>query len=140
MYTLCTHVYGHFCVHVCMHVHVLVCACAWLFACEEIRKVAHFLHLSVIDLQVLKCFNLDIKNGSTVALVGESGCGKSTIVKLVQRFYDVQSGDVSLFIFSKLVFAKQIYNIVYNILYIMLCYATLCCAMLCCAMLCCAML
>ena len=45
--------------------------------------------------QILKGFNLDIKRGSTVALVGESGCGKSTIVKLIQRFYDPTSGDVS---------------------------------------------
>lgn len=39
---------------------------------------------------------MDIKSGTTVALVGESGCGKSTVVKLVERFYDTDQGVVSL--------------------------------------------
>ena len=37
---------------------------------------------------VLKDFSLRIKANTTVALVGESGCGKSTIVALMERFYD----------------------------------------------------
>jgi len=40
--------------------------------------------------------NLTIKAGETVALVGESGCGKSTIAKLVQRFYDSTQGRILL--------------------------------------------
>jgi len=39
---------------------------------------------------------LNIKPGTTCALVGESGCGKSTAVKLIQRFYDVSDGAVSI--------------------------------------------
>ena len=34
-------------------------------------------------------------SGQTVALVGESGCGKSTAVKLLQRFYDPSGGKVN---------------------------------------------
>ena len=45
-------------------------------------------------MQVLNGLNLDIKVGQTVALVGSSGCGKSTTVQLLQRFYDPLSGSV----------------------------------------------
>ena len=45
-------------------------------------------------MKVLKDLSLHIQNGQTVALVGTSGSGKSTIVQLLQRFYDVDSGEV----------------------------------------------
>ena len=47
-------------------------------------------------LQVLRGLNLDVEVGHTVALVGASGCGKSTTVALLQRFYDTVSGSVSV--------------------------------------------
>ncbi|XP_057304790.1 ATP-dependent translocase ABCB1-like isoform X3 [Hydractinia symbiolongicarpus] len=56
----------------------------------------HFRYPSRPEVKVLDGFNLLIKKGSTVALVGESGCGKSTIVKLIQRFYDTEEGKVTL--------------------------------------------
>ncbi|VDM81847.1 unnamed protein product [Strongylus vulgaris] len=40
--------------------------------------------------------NLTVKQGQTVALVGVSGCGKSTIVQLFERYYDTQSGEVCI--------------------------------------------
>ncbi len=43
---------------------------------------------------VLRGFNLKIEPGQTVAIVGPTGAGKSTIVSLVSRFYDVQGGSV----------------------------------------------
>lgn len=43
---------------------------------------------------VLKGLNLKIRAHETVALVGESGCGKSTIVSLILRFYDVNAGRI----------------------------------------------
>jgi len=44
--------------------------------------------------KVLKNFNLHVKPGESIALVGETGSGKSTIVNLVCRFYEPQSGQV----------------------------------------------
>ncbi|MBQ4914813.1 ABC transporter ATP-binding protein [Maribacter sp. MMG018] len=48
------------------------------------------------DEYVLKNFNLQVTKGSTVALVGQSGSGKSTIANLVTRFYDVNEGEISI--------------------------------------------
>ncbi|XP_037914753.1 ATP-dependent translocase ABCB1 isoform X2 [Hermetia illucens] len=48
------------------------------------------------DVKVLEGLNLSIKRGETVALVGSSGCGKSTCIQLIQRFYDPISGEITL--------------------------------------------
>ena len=45
---------------------------------------------------VLKGINLDIRKGTTVALVGQSGSGKSTLVDLLPRFYDVTRGSIAI--------------------------------------------
>jgi ATP-binding cassette, subfamily B, bacterial len=45
---------------------------------------------------ILKSFDLTIKSGETIALVGASGAGKSTILSLLNRFYDVSSGSISI--------------------------------------------
>ncbi len=46
--------------------------------------------------QVLKHFNLHIQPGESIALVGHTGAGKSSIIKLVTRFYEFQGGDIML--------------------------------------------
>ena len=46
------------------------------------------------DVKVLRGISLSAKMGQKVALVGSSGCGKSTIVSLLERFYDVEDGEV----------------------------------------------
>ncbi|KAI9025534.1 P-loop containing nucleoside triphosphate hydrolase protein [Hyaloraphidium curvatum] len=48
------------------------------------------------DVQVLHKFNLNIRPGTKVALVGPSGSGKSSVVKLLERFYDPIGGSVKL--------------------------------------------
>ncbi|XP_078355076.1 ATP-dependent translocase ABCB1-like, partial [Oculina patagonica] len=52
-----------------------------------------FIYPSRPDVKILNSLNLTVESGLTVALVGESGCGKSTVVKLLQRFYDPNSGE-----------------------------------------------
>ncbi|KAF7130382.1 hypothetical protein RHSIM_Rhsim10G0047700 [Rhododendron simsii] len=48
------------------------------------------------DVQIFRDLNLNIPSGKTVALVGESGSGKSTVIALLQRFYDPESGHITL--------------------------------------------
>merc|ERR1719233_285283 len=48
------------------------------------------------DVKILQGFSLEIPQGKTVALVGSSGCGKSTCIQLAQRFYDPESGSVEI--------------------------------------------
>ena len=47
-----------------------------------------------ILLKVLKQFSISVEPGETVALVGTSGSGKTTVVQLLERFYDVEIGEV----------------------------------------------
>ncbi|KAM5158331.1 ATP-dependent translocase ABCB1-like [Mantella aurantiaca] len=55
-----------------------------------------FTYPSRPEIQVLKGLNLTVPNGKTVALVGSSGCGKSTTVQLIQRFYDPEEGMITI--------------------------------------------
>lgn len=48
------------------------------------------------DQPVIKDFSAQVTDGMTVALVGPTGAGKTTMVKLLMRFYDVQSGSIRL--------------------------------------------
>ncbi|XP_051008007.1 ATP-dependent translocase ABCB1 isoform X7 [Acomys russatus] len=59
-------------------------------------KNIHFSYPSRKEVQILKGLSLKVKSGQTVALVGNSGCGKSTTVQLLQRLYDPTEGVVSI--------------------------------------------
>jgi len=60
----------------------------------EFKNVSFFYQNSVKN--VINCVNFSIKPGEIVALVGENGSGKSTIVKLLARLYDPQEGSIFL--------------------------------------------
>lgn len=59
----------------------------------ELRDVT-FSYPTRRDMTIFKNFNLQIPAGRTIALVGESGSGKSTIIGLLERYYDVDGGAV----------------------------------------------
>ncbi|GLD63649.1 multidrug resistance protein 1 [Lates japonicus] len=59
-------------------------------------KNIHFTYPSRPDVQILNNMSLSVKSGQTIALVGSSGCGKSTTIQLLQRFYDPQEGSVCI--------------------------------------------
>jgi ABC-type multidrug transport system fused ATPase/permease subunit len=57
-------------------------------------KEVHFGYIE--NEEVIKGVNLDIKAGETVAIVGATGAGKSTIINLMNRFYELNSGEIDI--------------------------------------------
>lgn len=50
----------------------------------------------VPDKKLIEDFNLSVKKGQRVAIVGPTGCGKTTLINLLMRFYDVNKGEISV--------------------------------------------
>ncbi|MBE6862058.1 MAG: ABC transporter ATP-binding protein [Ruminococcus sp.] len=48
------------------------------------------------EVKLIQNFSLEVKPGERIAIVGPTGCGKSTIINLLLRFYDVDSGDITI--------------------------------------------
>ncbi len=63
---------------------------------EVTLEDVHFNYPSRPDIPVVKGINLNFRAGKTAALVGASGSGKSTVISLIERFYDPLSGVVKL--------------------------------------------
>ena len=66
---------------------------------EDIKGEIDFSHIDfsyIPGKQVLHNFNLKVKPGQKIALVGATGSGKTTVVNLLTRFYDVDSGEIRI--------------------------------------------
>lgn len=50
----------------------------------------------VPEQELIRNFNLDVKPGQRIAIVGPTGCGKTTLINLLMRFYDVNEGSISV--------------------------------------------
>lgn len=67
---------------------------------REIRQVKgdiEFRHVKFSytpERELIKDFSLSVKSGQQVAIVGPTGCGKTTLINLIMRFYEVQSGEI----------------------------------------------
>lgn len=48
------------------------------------------------DTQLITDFNLDVKPGQRIAIVGPTGCGKTTLINLLMRFYDINEGSIKI--------------------------------------------
>uniref|UniRef100_A0AAR2LRQ8 ATP-binding cassette sub-family B member 5 n=1 Tax=Pygocentrus nattereri TaxID=42514 RepID=A0AAR2LRQ8_PYGNA len=59
-------------------------------------KNIYFSYPSRKNVKILQGMSLKVPHGKTIALVGASGCGKSTTIQLLQRFYDPDAGEVTL--------------------------------------------
>jgi len=59
----------------------------------ELKEI-YFRYPARPDVEIFSGFSLGIPRGTTAALVGESGSGKSTVISLIERFYDPQAGEV----------------------------------------------
>ncbi|KAF3560761.1 hypothetical protein DY000_02013550 [Brassica cretica] len=74
-------------------------------------KDVYFRYPARPDVQIFAGFSLVVPNGTTVALVGQSGSGKSTVISLIERFYDPESGEVLI---DGIALKKLQENIVYG--------------------------
>lgn len=69
---------------------------------EELKNVEgniDFNHVTFAydeDVNILEDFDLHVKKGETIALVGPTGAGKTTVINMLTRFYDVQKGSVTI--------------------------------------------
>lgn len=48
------------------------------------------------DVKLIENFDLNVKSGNRIAIVGPTGCGKTTVINLLMRFYDVNSGSIKI--------------------------------------------
>ena len=64
--------------------------------CDGILKFSDVFFSYSPETKLIQNFSLDVKSGQRIAIVGPTGCGKSTIINLLLRFYDIDSGKIEI--------------------------------------------
>ena len=64
--------------------------------CDGTMQLSHVKFSYVPDRKLITDFNLDVHCGQRIAIVGPTGCGKTTLINLLLRFYDVDGGEISI--------------------------------------------
>lgn len=64
--------------------------------CKGNVKIENVSFSYIKEKPLIKNFSLDVKSGSKVAIVGPTGCGKTTFINLLMRFYETDSGKISI--------------------------------------------
>ena len=70
--------------------------------CQVLSEVEGYVDISEVDFsytpdkELIKDFNLHVLKGQRVAIVGPTGCGKTTVINLLMRFYDTDKGQISV--------------------------------------------
>lgn len=64
--------------------------------CNGTMQLSHVKFSYVPDRPLITDFNLDVHCGQRIAIVGPTGCGKTTLINLLLRFYDVEGGEISV--------------------------------------------
>lgn len=64
--------------------------------CDGSVKLENVSFSYTTKVKLIEGLNLDVKPGQKIAIVGPTGCGKSTLINLLMRFYDVNSGTISV--------------------------------------------
>ena len=65
-------------------------------ACDGTLNLDNVCFRYVADRPLIENLNLDVKKGQKIAIVGPTGCGKTTLINLLMRFYDVTDGSIAV--------------------------------------------
>ncbi len=69
----------------------------WICQCVSGEdNLSHVYFSYAPEQRLIEDFNLAVKPGQRVAIVGPTGCGKTTMINLLMRFYDVDSGEIRI--------------------------------------------
>ncbi|WP_294400409.1 ABC transporter ATP-binding protein [uncultured Ruminococcus sp.] len=64
--------------------------------CDGTMELSHVKFSYLPERPLITDFNLDVHSGQRIAIVGPTGCGKTTLINLLLRFYDVDGGEISV--------------------------------------------